>query len=74
MSIVTSIRLDEKRREALDQITRTTKIPLSELLKQGIDRIIETYYIYIPDSEFRKQLNAVMKDSVDYLKKLANDD
>lgn len=74
MSVITSVRLDKERRKALDDIHAATKIPISELVKQGVDRVIETYYIYIPDAEFRKQLNIVMKDSTDYLRKLANED
>ncbi len=74
MTEVVSIRLDEKRRGALDQIHESTKIPVSELIKQGVDRVIETYYIYIPDPEFRKHLNIIMQDSEDYLRRLADED
>jgi len=73
MAEVTSIRLDEKRREALEQIHESTKIPISELVKQGVDRVIETYYVYIPDAEFRKQLSRIMGDSEDYLRRLADE-
>jgi hypothetical protein len=74
MAEVTSIRLDENRRKALEMIHAATKIPMSELIKQGIDRVIETYYVYIPEAEFRKQLNIIMQDSREYLKKLADED
>jgi hypothetical protein len=73
MAEVTSIRLDDKRRKALEQIHVSTKIPVSELIKQGVDRVIETYYIYIPDAQFRKQLSLVMGDSEDYLRRLADE-
>ncbi|MFA6636792.1 MAG: ribbon-helix-helix domain-containing protein [Candidatus Omnitrophota bacterium] len=69
----TSIRLDENRKKALEQIHDSTKIPVTELIKQGIDRVIETYSIYIPDAEFRGHLKAIMTDSDEYLKRLANE-
>ena len=69
-----TLRLDKKKAKALNVIHEATKIPTSELIKQGIDRVIETYQIYIPDAEFRKELNIVMQDSDSYLRKLANDD
>ena len=70
---VMSLRLEQNRAKALEKIHQATKIPTTELIKQGIDRVIETYQIYIPDAEFRKQLNIVVEDSSKYLKKLAND-
>ena len=69
-----TLRLDKKKAKALEQIHEATKIPTSELIKQGIDRVIETYIIYIPDAEFRKHLNVVMQDSEEHLRKLANED
>jgi len=74
MATVTSLRLDDKRKEALEQIHEATKIPVTELIKQGIDRVIETYYVYIPDAGFREQLNIIINDSDEYLRKLANED
>ena len=74
MKEVLSIRLDQDKIKALEQIHEATKIPMTELIRQGVDRVIETYYIYIPDAEFRKQLNIVIQDSEDYLKRLANED
>lgn len=74
MKEVMSLRLDPNRLKALEQIHQATKIPVTELVRQGIDRVIETYYIYIPDAEFRKQLNIVVQDSEDYLRRLANED
>ncbi|OGX41836.1 MAG: hypothetical protein A3F87_01215 [Omnitrophica WOR_2 bacterium RIFCSPLOWO2_12_FULL_51_24] len=71
---IMSFRLDKNRIKALAQIHQATKIPMTELLKQGIDRVIETYHIYIPDAEFRKQLNIVVQDSDEYLRRLANED
>jgi hypothetical protein len=74
MKEVMSLRVDPNRLKVLEQIHKATKIPVTELVRQGIDRVIETYYIYIPDAEFRKQLNIVVQDSGDYLRKLANED
>lgn len=71
---VMSFRVDTNRIKALEQIHEATKIPVTELVRQGIDRVIETYHIYIPDAEFRKQLNIVVQDSDDYLRRLANED
>lgn len=74
MKEVMSLRLDPNRLKALEQIHQATKISVTELVRQGVDRVIETYYIYIPDAEFRKQLNIVVQDSKDYLRRLANED
>ncbi len=74
MAQVTSVRLDENRRKALEQIHDSTKIPVGELIKQGIDRVIETYHIYIPDAKLREQLNIIIADSEEYLRRLANED
>lgn len=74
MNAIKTVRLDKARLEALDQIHEATKISTSDLIKQGIDRVIETYYIYIPDAKFRKELNIVMQDSEDYLRRLADED
>jgi hypothetical protein len=72
MTIVKSIRIEKNRLKALEEINAATKIPVPELIKQGIDRVIETYAIYLPDEDFRKELNIVMSDSAEYLKKLAD--
>lgn len=74
MKEVMSFRVDENRIKALEQIHQATKIPVTELVRQGIDRVIETYHIYIPNAEFRKQLNIVVQDSDEYLRRLANED
>ncbi len=68
-----SFRIDRKRDKALEMINKATKIPLSELIKQGLDRIIETYSIYISDANFRRELSNVMSDSEEYLKKLVDE-
>ncbi len=72
-TIVKTFRLDQNRNKALDQIHEATRIPVTELLKQGVDRVIETYAIYIPDAEFRQELNCVMDDSEEYLRRLADE-
>lgn len=69
-----SIRLDENKIRALEQIHEATKISVTELVRQGVDRVIETYSIYISDAEFRKQLNLVFTDSDTYLRRLAKND
>ena len=74
MKEIMSLRLGSNRFKALEQIHQATKISVAELVRQGVDRVIETYHIYIPDAEFRKQLNIVVQDSEDYLKRLANGD
>ena len=74
MKEILSLRIDPNRLKAIEQIHEATKIPITELVRQGIDRVIETYYIYIPDAEFRKQLNIVMQVSDEYLRRLANED
>ena len=74
MKEVLSLRIDPDKLKALEQIHAATKIPITELVRQGVDRVIETYYIYIPDAKFRKQLNIVMQDSDEYLRRLANED
>lgn len=74
MNEIKSLRLDSNRIKALEEIHQATKIPIPELIRQGIDRVIETYYIYIPDAEFRKQLNIVIQDSDKYLRRLADED
>lgn len=74
MTVIKSIRIEENRLKALEQIHGATKIPVPELIKQGIDRVIETYAIYIPDSEFRKELGIVLAQDQNILKELANED
>jgi len=74
MREIMSLRLDPNRLKALEQIHQATKIPVTELVRQGVDRVIETYHIYIPDAEFRKQLNIVIQDGENYLRRLANED
>ncbi len=71
---VMSLRLDEKKITALKQITEATKIPMAELVKQGVDRVIETYQVYIPDAQFKKELNLIFDDSAEYLRRLAKDE
>ncbi len=73
MSIVKSIRIEQNRIQALEQIHVATKIPVPELIKQGIDRVIETYSIYIPDAEFRKELGIVLAEDHAILKELADE-
>lgn len=74
MGKVKSIRLDEKRLKMLKKISEATRVPESELIKQGLDRVMETYGIYLNDEKFKEELNFVMDDSEKYLKKLADED
>jgi len=73
MTIVKSIRIEKNRLQALEQIHAATKIPVPELIKQGIDVVIGTYSIYIPDSEFRKELGIILAEDRDILKDLADE-
>ena len=73
MSKVLSLRIEEKKLNALVQINEATKISIPELVRQGVDQVIETYQIYIPDAQFRKELGLVISDSKDYLRRLANE-
>jgi len=74
MTVVKSIRIEQNRLKALEQIHASTKIPVPELIKQGIDRVIETYSICIPDPEFRKELGIILAEDYDILKGLADED
>jgi len=74
MKEVMSVRIDSKKKEALNQIHNATKIPITELVNQGVDRVIETYQMYIPDAEFKNHLGIILDDSEEYLKRLADDD
>jgi len=73
MTIVKSIRIEKNRLKALSRIHNATKIPVPELIKQGIDRVIETYAIYIPDAKFREELGIVLAEDSIILKDLANE-
>jgi hypothetical protein len=73
MTVVKSIRIEKNRLRALQQIHEATKIPVSELIKQGIDTVIGTYSICIPDPEFRKELGIVLMEDHQILKDLADE-
>ncbi|KPK98668.1 MAG: hypothetical protein AMJ95_03365 [Omnitrophica WOR_2 bacterium SM23_72] len=73
MTIVKSIRIEKNRLQALEQIHDATKIPVPELIKQGIDVVIGTYSIYIPDPKFRKELGIILAEDQDILKDLADE-
>lgn len=73
MTIVKSIRIEQKRLKALEKIHLATRISVPELIKQGIDRVIETYSIYIPDAEFRKELGIILTEDHNILKDLADE-
>lgn len=73
MTKVLSLRIEEKKMNALTQINEATKISIPELVRQGVDQVIRTYQIYIPDAEFRKALGLVINDSQESLRRLADD-
>ena len=73
MTVIKSIRIEQNRIKALAQIHSATKIPISELIKQGIDRVIETYSVYIPDAEFRKELGIILVEDQKILEDLADE-
>lgn len=72
MTVIKSIRIEKNRIKALAKIHSATKIPVSELIKQGIDRVIETYAVYIPDAEFRKELGIILAEDQKILEDLAD--
>lgn len=73
MTEIKSIRIEKNRLKALAKIHSATKIPIAELIKQGIDRVIETYAVYIPDAEFRRELGIILVEDQKILEGLADE-
>ena len=66
-----SLKLDERQLKLLEQVSRSTHIPKSSLVRQGIELILLQAKEDIISSDFRREVDALLSQDRELLKRLA---
>ncbi|MBI4051507.1 MAG: ribbon-helix-helix domain-containing protein, partial [Elusimicrobia bacterium] len=66
-------KLDEKTLEALKTISERTRIPQSELIREGISWVLRRHSEDILTPEFKNEIEALLKEDSGLLKRLSKD-
>ena len=67
-----SLKLEERQVKLLEQISKATHIPKSALVRQGIDLILQRMKEDVISLEVRKEIDSLLKDDRDLLKRLSD--
>ncbi len=66
-----SLKLAEQQLKLLDQASRTTHIPKSTLVRKGIDLVLQQLKEDIVSADFRREVDALLREDQELLKRLA---
>ena len=66
-----SLKLDDRQLKLLEEISRTTRIPKSALIRQGIDLVLDRLRADVVSPELRREVDALLREDHDLLKRLA---
>ena len=66
-----SLKLDEHQLDLLDQMSRTTHISKSVLVRKGIDLILNQLKEDVVSTEFRQAVDNLLSEDKEVLKRLA---
>ena len=67
-----SLKLDERQLKLLAQVSRSTHIPKSSLVRKGIELILLQAKEDMVSSDFRREVDALLSQDRALLKRLAN--
>ena len=66
-----SLKLDERQVKLLDEVSRTTQIPKSALVRKGIDLVLRQMREDVISAELRREIDALLDEDRELLKRLA---
>jgi len=66
-----SLKLDERQVKLLDEVSRSTRIPKSALVRKGIDLVLRQMKEDVISSELRREIDALLDEDRHLLKRLA---
>ena len=66
-----SLKLDERQVKLLDEVSRSTRIPKSALVRKGIDLVLCQMKEDVISSELRREIDALLDEDRELLKRLA---
>ena len=67
-----SLKLEERQLKLLEQVSRSTHIPKSSLVRKGIELILLQAKEDMVSSDFRREVDALLSQDRALLKRLAN--
>ena len=66
-----SLKLDDRQLKLLEQVSRSTRIPKSALVRKGIELILLQAKEDVISSDFRREVDALLSQDRELLKRLA---
>ena len=66
-----SLKLDERQVKLLDEVSRSTRIPKSALVRKGIDLVLRQMKEDVISAELRREIDALLDEDRELLKRLA---
>lgn len=66
-----SLKLEDRQLKLLEQVSRSTRIPKSSLVRKGIELILLQAKEDVISSEFRREVDALLSQDRELLKRLA---
>lgn len=66
-----SLKLDERQVKLLDEVSRSTRIPKSALVRKGIDLVLRQMKEDVISAELRREIDALLDEDRQLLKRLA---
>ena len=66
-----SLKLDERQVKLLDEVSRSTHIPKSALVRKGIDLVLRQMKEDVISAELRREIDTLLDEDRELLKRLA---
>lgn len=66
-----SLKLDERQLKLLEQVSRSTHIPKSALVRKGITLVLQQVKDDVLSADFRREVDALLTEDHGLLKRLA---
>ncbi len=66
-----SLKLEDRQVKLLEEAAKASRIPKSALIRRGIDLLLEQLKLDIVSADFRREVDAVLRQDHKLLKRLA---
>ena len=66
-----SLKLEDRQLELLEQVSRATRVPKSALVRKGIDLVLQQAKEDVISVDFRREVDALLRQDQLLLKRLA---
>ena len=66
-----SLKLEDRQVKLLEEAAKASRIPKSALIRRGIDLVLEQLKSDIVSADFRREVDAVLRQDHELLKRLA---